>query len=56
METNQRVADQVRALRRIAASIRDGGRPCNLDASWIEAAAKTLGDVALARRQDEKRR
>lgn len=53
MRTAREIADQVRALNRIAAAIREGARPCNLDASWIEAAAKTLGDVALERRAAE---
>lgn len=48
------IADQVRALRRIAAAVRDGARLCNLDASWIEASAKSLSDVALAERDRER--
>lgn len=48
------IADQVRALNRIAAVIRDGSRPCNLDASWIEAAAKSLGKVAIEKREQER--
>jgi hypothetical protein len=53
MQTAREIADQVRALSRIAEAIRGGARCCNLDASWIEAAAKTLGDVALAQRAKE---
>jgi uncharacterized protein (DUF697 family) len=53
--TSRDLADQVRALRRIAKTIRDGGRPCNLDASWIEAAAEALGQVAVEKFNAEKR-
>jgi hypothetical protein len=52
--TARDIADQMRALNRIARLIRDGSRPCNLDACWIEAAASSLADVALEKRKAER--